>query len=418
VAVNHKVLGVVFVCLLLFGVWLTYGIFSKKFVDYDKVTLQTSTLGLQLPERADVKIRGVIVGEVLGFDTDTEGARVTLGLYPDKVRTIPANVTGSIVPKTLFGEKYVALEVPDDPSPDHIEAGATIDRTEVAIEVEKVLNDLYPLLRAVQPADINLTLNAIATALEGRGELIGENLETVDAYLKRLNPQIPAIVDDLRLTAKVSTTYAQVMPEIARILRNTITTSTTLEGREEKLNAFFDDLSRFSDDTRVFLRDNGDNIIRLGQLGAAQLRVLAKYAPEYPCLTGGIVNAGKLQAEAFRGFTLHIVLETLPNQPRGYNAADVPRLGDKRGPACLHLPAPPWSQANPVRHQPDFDDGVDSPTGKGISRVAPGYAGTADEEALLKSLLGPGLGLPADEVPDLGVLLVGPMARGAEVTLR
>ncbi len=43
------------------------------------------------------------------------------------------------------------------------------------IEVEKVLNDLYPLLRAVQPADINLTLNAIATALEGRGELIGEN---------------------------------------------------------------------------------------------------------------------------------------------------------------------------------------------------------------------------------------------------
>ena len=422
--VNHKALGVVFICLLLFGVWLTYGIFSKKFVDYDKVTLQTSTLGLQLPERADVKIRGVIVGEVLGFDTDADGARVTLGLFPDKVRTIPANVTGSIVPKTLFGEKYVALEVPTDPSPDHIEAGATIDRTEVAIEVEKVLNDLYPLLRAVQPADINQTLNAIATALEGRGELIGENIETVDAYLKRLNPQIPAIVDDLRLTAKVSTTYAQVMPEIARILRNTITTTTTLEGREEKLNAFFDDLSRFSDDTRVFLRDNGDNIIRLGQLGAAQLRVLAKYAPEYPCLTGGIVNAGKRQAEAFRGFTLHIVLETLPNQPRGYNASDVPRLGDESGPACLNLPTPPWTQENPMPSQRDFNDGVDSPTGKGISRVAPGpasgwgSAGTADEAAVLKSLLGPGLGLSADEVPDLGVLLVGPMARGAEVTLR
>ncbi len=125
--VNHKALGVIFLCLLLAGVWLTYGIFSKKFVDYDKVTLQTSTLGLQLPERADVKIRGVIVGEVLGFDTDEEGAKVTLGLYPDQVRTIPANVTGSIVPKTLFGEKYVSLEVPQDPSPDHIEAGATID---------------------------------------------------------------------------------------------------------------------------------------------------------------------------------------------------------------------------------------------------------------------------------------------------
>jgi phospholipid/cholesterol/gamma-HCH transport system substrate-binding protein len=416
--INHKVLGIVFLCLLLAGVWLTYGIFSKKFVAYDEVTLQTSTLGLQLPERADVKIRGVIVGEVLGFDTDKEGAKVTLGLYPDQVHTIPANVTGSIVPKTLFGEKYVSLEVPQDPSPEHIRAGATISRTQVAIEVEKVLNDLYPLLRAVQPAQINTTLNAIATALEGRGELIGKNLETVDSYLKRLNPQIPAIVEDLRLTAKVSTTYADVLPDIAKILRSTITTATTLEGREEKLNAFFDDLSRFSGDARVFLRDNGDNIIRLGQLGAAQLRVLAKYAPEYPCLTGGIVNAGKLQAQAFRGFTLHIVLETLPNQPRGYNAADVPVLGDKRGPSCLHLPTPPWSQANPLRHQPDFVDGVNTPTGKGTSRVAPGYAGTADESAVLKSLLGPGLGLTADDVPDLGPLLLGPMARGAEVTLR
>ena len=419
-SINHKALGVVFVCLLLLAVWLTYGVFTKKFADYDRVTLQTSTLGLQLPERADVKIRGVIVGEVLGFESDSEGAVVTLGLYPDEVDTIPANVTGAIVPKTLFGEKYVSLEVPEDPSPKHIESGATIERTQVAIEVEKVLNDLYPLLRTVQPADINMTLNAMATALEGRGDKIGENLETVDSYLKRLNPQIPAIVQDLRLSARVSTIYADVMPEIAEILRNTIQTTGTLEDREQELKTFFADLALFADDSRDFLDQNGDNLIRLGQLGAAQLRVLAKYAPEYPCLTGGIVNAGKRQAEAFRGFTLHIVLETLPNQPRGYNASDVPRLGEDRGPACLHLPSPPWTQQNPLRHQPNFDDGVDSPTGKGTSRVAPGfaYAGTADEGDVLKGLLGPGLGLTAADVPDLGVLLIAPMARGAEVTLR
>ena len=54
-----------------------------------------------------------------------------------------------------------------------------------------MLSDLYPLLRTVQPADLNMTLNALATALEGRGEQLGENLETLDSYLKRLNPQIP-----------------------------------------------------------------------------------------------------------------------------------------------------------------------------------------------------------------------------------
>ena len=421
---SHKLLGLVFIAMVLAGIYGTYAIFTKKYADYDEVSLQTSKIGLQLPARADVKIRGVIVGEVLAFDTTSEGATLTLGIFPSETDSIPANVTGSIVPKTLFGEKYVALVVPDDASDDAIEAGATIERTEVSIEVEEVLSDLYPLLRTVQPAEINMTLNAIATALEGRGEQLGENLETVDSYLKRLNPQIPDIIEDLRLTASVSDTYASVMPQIASILRNTVTTTGTLEDRDAKVHALYTDVAAFSDTADAFLQKNGDNLVRLSKLGAAQLEVFAKYAPEYPCLTAGIVNAGKLQAEAFRDFTLHIVLEPLPNQPRGYGVQDKPHFGEDRGPSCLNLPNPPWSQSNPVRHQPDMNDGVDEPTGKGTSRIAPsyyrtaGYAGSPEESSLLKSLLGPGLGLTASDVPDLGVLLLGPMARGAEVSMR
>jgi phospholipid/cholesterol/gamma-HCH transport system substrate-binding protein len=426
-AVPHKVLGILFLCLLLLGVWLTYAVFTKRFADYDTVTLRTSKIGLQLPQRADVKVRGVIVGEVLGFDADPEGAELTLGLYPGEIDQIPGDVTGSIVPKTLFGEKYVALEIPDGSTPgdDALQVGQVIDRTDVSIEVEKVLSDLYPLLRTVQPAELNLTLNAVATALEGRGELLGENLETLDGYLKRLNPQIPEIVEDLRMTAQVSDVYADVMPEVAEILRNTIRTTGTFEDQDAKVRALFRDVASFSATSRDFLDQNGDNLIRLADLSRRQLRVFAKYAPEYPCLLQGVVNAGVPQAEAFRGFTLHIVLETLPHQPRGYTAADQPRVGDTRGPDCLRLPNPPWSQDRPLRHQPDFDDGVDEPTGKGTSRVAPGYfrggtgfEGTPAESGLLKSLLGPALGVTADDVPDLGVLLVGPMARGAEVRLR
>ena len=426
-AQSHKLLGVVFLVLLVAAVWFTNAIFTKKFADYDEVTLQSSKIGLQLPTRADVKIRGVIVGEVLSFDATEEGAELTLGIYPDEMDTIPANVTGSIVPKTLFGEKYVSLEIPESGPEGQLQVDAVISRTDVSIEVEKVLSDLYPLLRAVQPAELNMTLNAMATALEGRGERLGENLEIVDNYLKRVNPQIPDIVEDLRLTAQVSDLYADVLPEIASTLRNTITTTQTLESRDAKVHALYTDVAGFADTSRDFLNENGDNLIRLGEVSAAQLRVFAKYAPEYPCLTGGIVNAGKLQAEAFRGFTLHIVLEQLPVQPRGYGPADQPRFGETRGPNCLNLPSPPWSQANPVRHQPDMDDGVDEPTGKGTSRVAPGFgysasgfglAGSGAETGMLNSLLGPSLGVSAQDVPDLSALLVAPMARGAEVSLR
>ena len=424
-----KVLGVIFLALLLVGVWFTYAIFTKKFADYDRLTLETSTIGLQLPERADVKIRGVIVGEVLGFDSDAGGAQVTLGIYPNQLHNIPEDVTGAILPKTLFGEKYVSLDIPDDTDGVPIKPGATIEKTQVSIEVEKVLNDLYPLLRTVQPADLNVTLNAMATALEGRGEELGDNLETVDNYLKRLNPQIPQIVEDLRLTATVSNTYADVLPEVAQILRNTVKTTGTLQDRDAKVHQLYTDVAAFADTSRQFLNDNGDNMIRLGQVSDAQLQVFAKYAPEYPCLTGGIVNAGKLQAEAFRGFVLHIVLETLPRQPRGYGPQDKPRYGETRGPHCGTLPTPPFNQSNPVRHQPNMDDGVDEPTGKGTSRTATGFGlrpvssdagwvGSPEETGLLKSLLAPSLGVSASDVPDLGALLLGPMARGGKVGYR
>jgi phospholipid/cholesterol/gamma-HCH transport system substrate-binding protein len=424
-----KALGILFICLLLAGVWLTYGVFTQKFTHFDEVTLDAPTIGLQMPERADVKIRGVIVGQVLGFTATDQGAKVRLGIFPSQMHTIPSNVTGAIVPKTLFGEKYVSLVIPGDkPAPTSLKPGTTITRTNVPVEVQKVLADLYPLLRTVQPADINLTLNAISTALEGRGEALGRDLVTVDHYLKRINPQIPQIVADLRLTTRVSNTYADVMPEIGQILRNTIKTTGTLEDRHQQLQTLFTDVTAFSGTAHDFLRQNGDNIIRLGQVSRPQAQMLARYAPEYPCLLGGLVNAGKLEAGAFRGFTLHIVLETLPNQPRGYTTADTPVYGDDRGPNCLHLPDPPWNQQNPVRHQPNFNDGVNSPTGKGTDRVAPpygrgftrgtGYAGGPAEMSLLKSLLGPSLGESPQDVPDLGVLLVGPMARGAKVSLR
>ncbi|KRF16838.1 virulence factor Mce [Nocardioides sp. Soil797] len=403
------------------GLWLTMAIFTHKFTDYEKVELQSSTVGLQLPMRADVKIRGVQVGEVLDMKASGDGAELTLGLYPDQVDSIPANVTARIEPKTLFGEKYVALQVPDQPSSDHIAAGATITQTKVAAEVEQTLNDLYPLLRAVQPADLNKTLTALATALEGRGEKLGESIEILDGYLERINPLLPDLIEDLRLTAKTSDLYASVLPEIAHTLRNTVKTGNTLLSREDKLNQLFTDVSKFSDVTGKFLDANETNLIRVGELGATTLRMIAKYAPEFPCLTAGIVKAGKLQAEAFRGFTLHINLEVLPNTPRKYGPQDTPVTQQKSGAYCGTLPSPPYSQQNRFTDVPNFNDGVEQDTGKGTRRVAPGSRalratpGSRREAEMVRGLLA---GSTGSAPTDLDVMLLGSLVRGTEVTLR
>src|SRR6195952_1733413 len=229
---HHRLLGAIFIGLLVLGIWLVNAVFTQKFVSFDNVSLKTDTIGLQLPKQADVKVRGVIIGQVNKIASNGHGATLTLGIKPDKIKMIPKNVTAAILPKTLFGEKYVELQIPKNPSSTSLRAGNTIDQTKLPIEVEKVLNDLYPLLRTVQPAELNYTLNALATALEGRGNKIGESIETLDGYLKKMNPQLPALITDIKLLAKVTALYADVTPALAATLRNTVKTGNTLRSKE------------------------------------------------------------------------------------------------------------------------------------------------------------------------------------------
>jgi phospholipid/cholesterol/gamma-HCH transport system substrate-binding protein len=427
-ASRNRVLGVAFLVLVLLFVWLTYAIFTKKFVDYVPVTLKTSSIGLQLPALADVKIRGVIVGDVRKASSNGEGATLHLAIDPDKAQVIPENASARILPKTLFGEKFVALQVPAAPSPRSIQAGDVIRESHVGIEVEQVLSDIYPLLRTVQPAQLNVTLTAIADALEGRGEKIGENLVVLDDYLKRTNPQIPLLVKDLRQLSSVSDTYRQVVPELANLLRNSVTTGSTFVDEEQKIQALFDDVAGLSSTSRDFLQQNGDNIIRLGRLGQAQLPLFAKYSPEYPCLLKGLMGLIPREEQAFRGYTLHIDLETIPKQPRGYEPRDSPQYAEHN----IHIPLDQcasvlsgyYDQHNlpPASLIPQLHDGVDYPLGKQRAAtgfdLTSGYAGTSAERSVVDAVAAPAMGVPLDRVPDVASLLFGPLARGAEVSLR
>jgi phospholipid/cholesterol/gamma-HCH transport system substrate-binding protein len=133
------------------------------------------------------------------------------------------------------------------------------------------------------------------------------------------------------------------------------------------------------------------------------------------------------QEEAFRGYTLHINLETLPRQPRGYDVRDDPEYADKRGPVdisdCNDAINDRWSQKNlpPPRLVPDLQTGVDYPVGKRSAPqfdVTSGFAGTAAERSLVNSVASPVLGMPSADVPDIATLLFGPLARGTEVSVR
>jgi phospholipid/cholesterol/gamma-HCH transport system substrate-binding protein len=408
--------GVVFLVVLALLVGLTVAIYDKVFVDVVHVTLQTDRVGNQLAPPADVKLRGMIVGEVRSVSSNGRQATVDLALQPRTVGLIPANVTARLLPKTLFGEKFVDLQIPARPSQARLAEGAVItqDRTSTAIELERVLDNLLPLLRTINPAKLNATLNALATALEGRGERLGENLELVDGYFTRLNPQLPTIQQDLLGLADVSEIYADAAPDLVRMLRNFAVTTSSIKDKSQVYAGFLAGTTGFATTTRGLLDENGDRLIRLASVGRPTLALLARYSPEYPCLLQGLAQSNDLIGRTFANGELHITLEVTKARA-GYKPGEEPAWGENRGPSCYGLP-------NPARPWPGnrFRDGT---KGDGSASALPtflldpqsGTSGSREEQGVVDALVSPQMGVPAGDVPDVATLLFGPMARGTAV---
>jgi len=147
--VRLRLSGVAFLVVLALLVGLTVALYQKAFTPVVNVTLQTDRIGNQLSPPADVKLRGLIVGEVRSVSSEGNGATVALALDPSKVGLIPKNIEARLVPKTLFGEKFVNLVMPEAPSGDHLRAGDIIpqDHSQAALETERVLDHMLPLLQ-------------------------------------------------------------------------------------------------------------------------------------------------------------------------------------------------------------------------------------------------------------------------------
>ncbi|MFJ4083541.1 MCE family protein [Streptomyces iakyrus] len=410
-ALRLRLYGVVFIAVLALLLSLSVAVYRQAFTPVVRITLEADSLGNQLDPRADVKLRGLLVGEVREVRADGTKATLDIALKPEHVDRIPSDVHARLLPKTLFGEKYVDLVPPRGSSGRPIRAGDVItqDRTRVGIEVQQLMNDLLPLLRTVQPGKLNATLSAFATALEGRGDRIGDNLTRVEAYLRRLNPHLPSLQEDIARFADVAEVYGEAAPDLMEILRNTVTTSRTIVEQKDRLAAALTTTATVAGTADDFLDANGDRLITLGRVSRPTLELFARYSPQYPCLLAGLVRQEKASEEAFRGGKMHITLEVV--RPRGaYEPGEEPRYGERSGPNCRDLPHPPVPA--PGAH---LDDGSRKP---GTASGGPlGVSATRAEQRAVGSLVAPVLGVPADEVPPVATLLFGPMARGTAVSV-
>src|SRR4051794_17673285 len=235
--IRRRLQGLAFLVVLVMLLGLSVAAYQKAFTTVAHVTLETDTAGNQLQEASDVKVRGVIVGDVRGVKATSKGATIELAINPAYLDQIPADVSARLLPKTLFGERFVALELPEHPSSERLSDGDVIgqDRSENAIELQRVIDDMLPLLQAVQPDDLSYTLGAVADALRGRGNALGENLALTGQYTQQINTVLPQLQADISGLADVADTYDSAADDLLGVLDNLVVTNTTIVDQAEQL---------------------------------------------------------------------------------------------------------------------------------------------------------------------------------------
>ncbi|HEU5470300.1 MAG TPA: MCE family protein [Actinophytocola sp.] len=395
---RNRALGLVFIVLLAALGALAIAIYDKAFADDRPILLHTDRVGNQLKANADVKVRGMVVGTVREVRTSGTGVDVLLAIAPDKLEQLPRNVSARLLPKTLFGQRYVSLVIPDDPAARPLAAGDRIqqDTSVEAIELEQALRDLLPVLQAVQPQKLASTLGAVSRALENRGEPLGETLVALDSYLGQLNPTMPRLQDDIKKFADTLATYSTAGPDIIDALSDLTTTSRTISEQRQNVSDLFSTLTTASGDLEGFLRANRQNIIGLADVSRPTLEVLARYSPELPCLFEALTTLKPQLGRALGVGTnepgLHIELTVKPARTGPGGAVPPPRSGPRCYPTAV--------------------------AGQTTPSAAPSIANTPEENRFLTELLAPVHGVAPADLPGWSSLLVGPLFRGAEVTLR
>ena len=427
------VAGVVFLTVIALLIGFSIAVYQKKFDRVTMVTIQADRAGLQLARFGDVRINGVLVGQVRVGRARTASRRSSRSPSSRTPPTrSPTNVGVQIIPTTLFGQKFISFVRPATTRPARSQDGDVIpaDRVETNVELSKILADLFPLLRAVQPAELNYTLNALATALEGRGEQLGETLDQLDAYLGAISDKLPTLKQDLISLANVADTYDLAAPDL-------------IDGARQPHGDQQDDHREGRRPRQLLLRPPGAG----GHLDAGAVGQQEEPDPGRPGHRAGAQAAGGLLAgvplpdrgrrqvrtapghRPSRATRSSSTSSSAPPSTSAYHADDRPLYGEVgHGPWCDGLPEPQGPggpdgvrrglghRREPAHRRPAHPDQRRCPAQRAATADATtsGYAGTDAEKAIINALLAGETGRAADSYGALGSLLYGPVVRGGD----
>ncbi|MGF2945615.1 MCE family protein [Mycobacterium sp. Lab-001] len=323
---------------------IALGLFQGSFTKTVPVTVVSPRAGLVMNPEAKVKMRGVEVGKVGSIDVRPNGQAVlNLEMQPSQMHLIPANVLVDIASTSVFGAKFVDLVPPADPAPQHLQPGAVLQNKDVTVEINTVFQQLTSVLSSIDPAKLNETLGAIASAVNGRGHKIGQTFSDLDAFLAKQDASLPALSHDLEALPVVSNAYADAAPHLLATIDNTVKISKSIVDEQQNLDAFLLSSIGLADTGNDVLGANRQPLTDVLHLLVPTTNLLNEYHQALWCATKGSLEnlhapnnpEPMIYAQVFLGF----------GAERFRYPSNLPKVAATGGPRCENLPVVPYNKS-------------------------------------------------------------------------
>ena len=253
--------------------------------------------GQGLIRDSDVKIRGVNVGRVTKVRLRNGRAVVTMEIH--RGEKIPTDAKATIRPKTLFGEKFVDIDPGEkEAHGPYLANNDTIKHTLGGFELERVLAEAYPILKAVDPAELAVVLDTLAGGARGEGDVINRqiaNWQKVSDINVAHDAETRQFLDDL---AKLSDTLANHADDVVAGARDLNVALPVINDRAAELTGFLEDASRLSADLADVLEANRGFLNKNVTEGGKTIQVLSDNRGQIPGLVLGLRQFFQVLGEA------------------------------------------------------------------------------------------------------------------------
>jgi phospholipid/cholesterol/gamma-HCH transport system substrate-binding protein len=333
----RPLVGFGFVVAVVAVIALAVGLFRGSFHQSEPVTVIADRAGLVMNPDARVKLNGAQVGKVSRIESLPDGkAAIHLAMDPEAMTLIPANVGVDITSSTVFGAKYVSLVPPADPSARSLQAGQTLSADHVTVEINTVFEQLVSVLSQIEPAKLNETLGALASAVNGRGEKFGQTLSDLDAMLAKINPSLDNLSQDIAVAPQVLTAYADAAPDLTTIVDKSTRISDTIVEKQQDLDALLVSTIGLADIGNDVVATNRPAITDVLRLLVPTTDLTNQYHDALNCALAGMVPLAKGPPSPVPGVLL---LDSFVLGSERYRyPGNLPKVAAKGGPQCKGLP--------------------------------------------------------------------------------